>query len=35
MTVSDDGGGEIEIIWSGRNYKDEEVMRYSFTLPAT
>jgi hypothetical protein len=35
MTVSDDGGGEIEIIWSGRNYKDEEIMRYSFTLPAT
>jgi hypothetical protein len=35
MTVNDDGGDTIEIIWSGRNYKDEEVMRYSFTLPAT
>lgn len=35
ITINDDGGDTIEIAWSGRNYKDEEVMRYSFSLPAT
>jgi hypothetical protein len=34
MTVNDDGGSEIEIIWSGRNYKDEELMRHRFTVTA-
>ena len=34
VTINDDGGDTIEIVWSGRNYKDEELMRYSFTVPA-
>jgi phosphodiesterase/alkaline phosphatase D-like protein len=33
VTVNDDGGDTMGIIWSGRNYKDEELMRYSFTVP--
>jgi hypothetical protein len=32
MTVTDDGGDTIEVSWSGRNYKDEELMHYSFTV---
>jgi alkaline phosphatase D len=35
MTVNDNGGEEIEIIWSGRNYDDEEIIGYTFTVPAT
>lgn len=34
MTVTDDGGTTVEISWSGRNYEDEEVVAYSFELPA-
>lgn len=34
VTVNDTGGTNIEIIWSGRNYKNEEVMQYRFTVPA-
>jgi hypothetical protein len=35
MAINDDGGDTIEITWSGRNYKDEELMHYRFTVPAT
>lgn len=33
MTVTDDGGGTIEVTWTGRNYQDEEVVGYSFRVP--
>lgn len=32
MTLTDDGGPNIEISWSGRNWKDEEVVGHAFTL---
>jgi phosphodiesterase/alkaline phosphatase D-like protein len=32
MTVNDTGGSTIEIVWSGRNWKGEEVISYSFTV---
>jgi phosphodiesterase/alkaline phosphatase D-like protein len=35
MTVIDEGGDSIEIIWSGRNYQDEELMRYQFSVDAS
>jgi hypothetical protein len=33
VTVTDSGDA-IEITWSGRNYKNEELLAYSFTIPA-
>lgn len=33
MTVNDNGSS-IDVEWSGRNWKDEEVLRYEFTVPA-
>jgi phosphodiesterase/alkaline phosphatase D-like protein len=34
VTVEDDGGSEINVKLSGRNWKSEELIRYSFTVPA-
>jgi hypothetical protein len=34
MTVTDDGGGSIEVQWSGRNWEDEEIVSHSFSVPA-
>ena len=33
MTVEDTGGETIGIIWSGRNYKNQEIMTYRFEIP--
>lgn len=33
MTVTDNGT-TVDVEWSGRNYKDEELLRYEFSLPA-
>lgn len=30
MTVTDNGGDEIEVKWSGKNYENRELIRYSF-----
>jgi hypothetical protein len=32
VTIDDDGGETIHVTLSGRNYKDEEVMRYEYTV---
>jgi phosphodiesterase/alkaline phosphatase D-like protein len=34
MTVSDDGGTEITVAWSGRNWENEALVSYGFTVPA-
>jgi phosphodiesterase/alkaline phosphatase D-like protein len=34
MTVVDDGGQMVEIIWSGRDWTGAEIVRYTFSLPA-
>ena len=34
VTVNDTGGAEIEVILSGRNWETEEIVGYSFTVPA-
>jgi phosphodiesterase/alkaline phosphatase D-like protein/uncharacterized integral membrane protein len=33
MTVTDRGSA-IDVTWSGRNWRDQEVLRYEFTVPA-
>jgi phosphodiesterase/alkaline phosphatase D-like protein len=32
MTVNDDAGDSIEIIWSGRNHENEEIVGHRFTI---
>jgi phosphodiesterase/alkaline phosphatase D-like protein len=34
VTVDDDGGPAVTVSLSGRNYRGEEIMRYTFTVPA-
>lgn len=34
MTVTDDGGGSIEVTLSGRDYKDEEIVGLTFNVAA-
>jgi phosphodiesterase/alkaline phosphatase D-like protein len=34
MTVNDDGGDAIEIVWSGRNHENEEIVGHRFTIDA-
>lgn len=34
VTVNDDGGPTIEIVWSGRTYAGEEIVGYRFTVDA-
>lgn len=33
MTVEDDGGPTVNVAWSGRNWRDEELVGHRFTLP--
>lgn len=33
MTVVDNGGARVDVIWSGRNWKGDEVVSYQFTVP--
>jgi phosphodiesterase/alkaline phosphatase D-like protein len=32
VTVNDDGRNEVQVILSGRNYKDEEIVHYEYTI---
>lgn len=32
MRVTDDGGPEVRVAWSGRNHLDEELVRHEFTV---
>jgi hypothetical protein len=34
MTVTDDGGSEITVAWSGRNWENKELVSYEFTVAA-
>jgi phosphodiesterase/alkaline phosphatase D-like protein len=34
VSIRDDGGASIEVIWSGRNHEGEEVVGYRFTVDA-
>jgi phosphodiesterase/alkaline phosphatase D-like protein len=33
MNVIDDGGATVRVEWSGRNWQNEELLAYSFTVP--
>jgi hypothetical protein len=35
ITVEDSGGESVTVTFSGRNYKGDEVLSYTFTVPAT
>ena len=32
MSIIDDGGAEVRVVWSGRNHRDEELLRHEFTV---
>jgi len=34
MRITDEGGPEIRVEWSGRNHRDEELLRHEFTVKA-
>ncbi len=34
VTVTDNGGATIDVVFSGRTWEDEEIVAYAFTVPA-